>query len=985
MPENPANPNDPTKPKPAGPKRRPNDKKELYGLIFPGLMDQVEIELYCIRKGGSWKGKQGQTLGMGEFFHYKRLMQILWPKDAHHRWSDLMLAETLRSTILAVLGPRDSGKTHCALTRYALTDYFAFPHNTLILVSSTDVRGLELRVWGDMKNMFKQAKDRYPSLPGHLLDSKHAICTDNLIEGETRDLRKGIICWVRDSMIDTPSGQRPIQDIRVGDAVYNASGVGRVYETQCSIAKQIVRVTLNDGRKFDCTPEHPFFTQRGWVDAVGLKTCDRVFSADETVRLLRRTTRTRIPESKTLFSHLPGQASGPSMRFLQKGFQASKTKSYPSEGVGEVLQHNMCEPLGSSIQTSFHQKDRFHLPELWKEDEECAFWQTILLSSLQESSKESEMQELRGEVCFNQTLRDKTEEEVLRSILQSELDWTKTVSGQRQDHQNRTHGCKAVPSSKDSPQDLHRQNISWEDQALVRVGHSVPKVEARRGSRWVETLNEIIQNSGRKTHQRTEQAWVESVEILSPEGDERFDVSEGGYRVYNFSVDTHPSYSVNGVVVHNCIPCMSSGGSWQGLGKYVGIKQKRRRLLGDESQLMKAGYLDALANLNSGTGEGHDFKGVFVGNPLGIGDPLDRISEPKNGWGTEGEIKKTTVWDNRFENGRTLNLVGEDSPNFDYPQDQPPKYPWMINAKSIEAVASFYGKDSLQYWSQCKGVRKAGLNGRRVFTRNLAIKFKAFEEVAWKNDQQVRIYAVDAAYGEVGGDRCVGGWGSFGRDVNGDMILHMNPHVIIPVKAGTDISAEDQIAEFVRQDCISLKIPAENVFYDATGRGSLGTAFARIWSPFVNPVEFGGRATNRQVSAELMIVDPETQKMRPKTCYEHFSKFVTELWFMARYVIESGQMRGLTEEVLEDGSTREWKMVTGNRIEIEAKIDTKERMGRSPDLMDWWVTVVEGARQKGFQLRALAAPQKPQNDDWKDTLRKKAMDLHHAGALNYSA
>jgi len=430
---------------------------------------------------------------------------------------------------------------------------------------------------------------------------------------------------------------------------------------------------------------------------------------------------------------------------------------------------------------------------------------------------------------------------------------------------------------------------------------------------------------------------------------------------------------------------MSSGGSWQGLGKYVGIKQKRRRLLGDESQLMKAGYLDALANLNSGTGEGHDFKGVFVGNPLGIGDPLDRISEPKNGWGTEGEITKTTVWDNRFENGRTVNLVGTDSPNEDYPKDQPTKYPWMINSKSIESVAAFYGRDSLQFWSQCKGVRKAGLNGRRIFTRNIAIKFKAFEEVAWKDDRQTKIYAVDAAYGEVGGDRCVGGWGSFGLDANGDLIIHMMPHVIIPVKAGTDTEPEDQIVMFVREACIEAGIPANHVFYDATGRGSLGTAFSRIWSPFVNPLEFGGKPTSRPVSTELQIYDESERKMRPKRCDEHFSKFVTELWFMTRYAMEAGQFRGLTEDVLEDGMTREWTMVAGNRIEIEPKIKTKERMGRSPDLMDWLATLIEGARQKGFQLRSVAAPQKPQNDDWKDTLRKKALDLHHAGALNYSA
>jgi len=627
MSENPANPNDPAVPRFSGPKRNPKAKKDLYGLSFPPVMDAIAIEMHMISKGSQWKGKQGQTIGMGAFFHYRRLQQLLWPKDVHHRWSDLMLEEILKNTITAIMGPKDSGKTHVALTRYALTDYFCHPQDTLIMVSSTDVRGLELRVWGDMKTMFNQAKARYPSLPGHLIDSKHAVATDNLIEDGTRDLRRGIIC----------------------------------------------------------------------------------------------------------------------------------------------------------------------------------------------------------------------------------------------------------------------------------------------------------------------------------------------------------------------LPTMSSGGSWQGLGKYVGIKQKRRRLLADECALMRTGFLDALSNLNSGNQEGNEFKGVFVGNPLGIGDPLDRIAEPKNGWGTEGEIKKTSVWDNRFEKGRTINLVGTDSPNFDYPPDEPVKFPWMISRKSIESVSNFYGKDSLQYWSQCLGVRKAGINGRRVITRNIAIKFRAMDEVAWKDDRQTKIYAVDAAYGDVGGDRCVGGWASFGMDANGDMIFNMNPHVIIPVKAGTEIPPEDQIVEFVRGACIEAGIPADHVYYDATGRGSLGTAFSRVWSPFVNPLEFGGRATSRPVSSELILMDPDTRQMRPKTCHEHFSKFVTELWFMVRYAIEAGQVRGLTEDVLEDGYTREWKMVANNKIEIERKIDTKERMGRSPDLFDWLATLVEGARQKGFQLRSLAAPQKPQNDDWKDTLRKKAMDLHHAGALNYSA
>jgi len=599
MSENPANPNDPTVPRFSGPKRNPKAKKNLYGLSFPPIMDAIEIELYCIRKGGSWKGKQGQTLGMGDFFHYKRLMQLLWPKDAHHRWSDLILEETLRSTILAVLGPRDSGKTHCALTRYALTDYFAFPHNTLILVSSTDVRGLELRVWGDMKNMFKQAKDRYPSLPGHLLDSKHAICTDNLIEGETRDLRKGIICFLAGTQVDTPSGKKSIETIRPGEEVFNAFGIGKVTETQCSIAKELVRVTLSDGRTIDCTPEHPFFTRRGWVYASKLKTYDKVFSIHETLRLLQPTTRTRIPKQKTLLCSLSGQASRKTMRILSGNLQTSKTETKSPATLGKVLQHDVCEPMGGSKWTGTKANDT-ELRSLWK-DLSGPSESNVLHPAVPAASTSKKLRRMRKAFHISDSFKEEQTDEVLRIILQMEKQGPKKRTGPLESYERGTNGRFGIHRNGTSSQSSYGQKNQKKRSAFLRNRHSVPVAETGSRNRWWDSSDSIQAKGGREENRRTEHAWVASVEILKDESSGRTGRCDSGHRVYNLSVDNHPSYSVNGVVVHNCIPCMSSGGSWQGLGKYVGIKQKRRRLLGDESQLMKAGYLDALANLNSGT------------------------------------------------------------------------------------------------------------------------------------------------------------------------------------------------------------------------------------------------------------------------------------------------------------------------------------------------------------------------------------------------
>jgi len=122
---------------------------------------------------------------------------------------------------------------------------------------------------------------------------------------------------------------------------------------------------------------------------------------------------------------------------------------------------------------------------------------------------------------------------------------------------------------------------------------------------------------------------------------------------------------------------------------------------------------------------------------------------------------------------------------------------------------------------------------------------------------------------------------------------------------------------------------------------------------------------------DFFIIDDKTGDKRLKRCDEHYRKFVTELWWSVRLAIESDQIRNLPEEVAREGYLREWQEVAGNRIEIESKVDMKERVGYSPDKMDWFVTCVEGARRKGFQISKLAgqvtASDKP---DWLSELSK---------------
>lgn len=418
------------------------------------------------------------------------------------------------------------------------------------------------------------------------------------------------------------------------------------------------------------------------------------------------------------------------------------------------------------------------------------------------------------------------------------------------------------------------------------------------------------------------------------------------------------------------------------IGEVVGLKQKRRRLYGDEFQHMKPAFLtDGLPNLNSG-----DFKGIFSGNPIGDGDCLDKLAEPKDGWGSISEPETTTVWDTRDIGGRCINLIGTNSPNFDFPQDPAPRFPYMIHQKSIDRISARWGENSFQFYRYAKGTRIAGMDAKKVITRDMCIEHHAMEKAFWVNETRTSVYAVDSAYGNIGGDRCVGGSIEYGRDVTGHSILSVNRPVIIPVKphkiAGR--SPEDQIALYVRDECERDGIPPRNVFYDATGRGSLGTAFSRLWSADVNPIEFGGAPTERPVNSELMIRDLKDGHMRLMTARERFSKFVTELWWSVRYVIEANQMRNLPEDVMLELSRRIWRTVRGDKYEVETKDEMKERVDESPDLADWLVTAVEGARRLGFQIADMELKDQLHNSDqWKKDLKDKAAKLQGAGQLTY--
>lgn len=416
------------------------------------------------------------------------------------------------------------------------------------------------------------------------------------------------------------------------------------------------------------------------------------------------------------------------------------------------------------------------------------------------------------------------------------------------------------------------------------------------------------------------------------------------------------------------VPC-KKGSQWVGLGAYAGVKPPKGGRLGhfgDEVSFMHPTFLDAYANWY-----GKAFEAILDGNPTDLDDPLCKAAKPKGGWEGWSDTGKTQEWRSTFYNAWVIALDGRDSPNMDYPKELPPRYPYLINHKKHEAVAALHGKDHPLYMQQCVGKPVPGLEKFRIVPHSLPEKAGATNGVVWDGaDALTDVLSLDAAYGGEGGDRCVLTNLRFGKEVNGGDVIDMVKQIDVPISLGWKASlAEEQIAKFCKEYAESNRIPPRNFFFDA--RSTLAMTLARVWSAEVNAVDFGGNATDRPVSQDEYIDDPKTGERRLKKCNEHYSKFVTELWFTIYYLMIGKQIRGLTTEVIAELRRRIWKKVSGDRIQAESKKEMKLRLNESPDLADSLVTGVEGCRRLGFIIAVLKPKDVQQpDDDW----LQKALD-----------
>jgi DNA repair protein RadD len=74
-------------------------------------------------------------------------------------------------------------------------------------------------------------------------------------------------CFVEGTLVSTPSGDLPIEQVQPGMFVCHARGVDRVIATSARPVNELVTLEYSDGTAITCTPNHPIFTESGWKSA----------------------------------------------------------------------------------------------------------------------------------------------------------------------------------------------------------------------------------------------------------------------------------------------------------------------------------------------------------------------------------------------------------------------------------------------------------------------------------------------------------------------------------------------------------------------------------------------------------------------------------------------------------------------------------------------------------------------------------------------
>lgn len=388
------------------------------------------------------------------------------------------------------------------------------PRQKLKLVSTSDeCPGKAECPFGDV--CFVE-KAREKAKKANIVVVNHSLLiADSLVRVRTQGER-GLLPDIGAIVVDEcfPAGTlvdgRPIEEIKVGDTVsafdektgqMEPREVTRLYRNP--VGEQLVEVTVA-GRTIVATPGHPFWTQRGWVDAIDLTDADNLLihgtpttssSAHDDLRMVRSAVHTDRPaEVRERSAQGAGVLSAGALDGVAQRVHAAEARGRNGQR-GSQPSYEGAESHGVSCGEGEGQGhvegNGAQAPGAWRER--------------------------LGD--------DRAAEVVARNAGQRVVFRVRGAGGDGAD--------KRVADA-------------------LQAGSGASAGDDRRGSRRGVALLDSPQGFGREEGQVLAWARVDRVQVHQRAGDDRFDGLCPDGHVYNIEVEGLHTYTAHDVVVHNC-------------------------------------------------------------------------------------------------------------------------------------------------------------------------------------------------------------------------------------------------------------------------------------------------------------------------------------------------------------------------------------------------------------------------------------------------
>jgi hypothetical protein len=353
------------------------------------------------------------------------------------------------------------------------------------------------------------------------------------------------------------------------------------------------------------------------------------------------------------------------------------------------------------------------------------------------------------------------------------------------------------------------------------------------------------------------------------------------------------------------------------VGKMIGIHQERIIFCADDlTELSEAITEAAFYNLSRGC---EHFQMVGIGNPKSFYDPFGKFVAPIKGWDS------ISVEDEEWETARGLCLHFDATKN---PRivDGDERLTWMDTQADIDKEIAIHGGSSASFWRMVRGYWSPTGVVEHIYSEIEIVNAQADQPAIWRDEMLTKVSFLDPSFTSQG-DRTVAYFGTFGFNRQGLKTLQYDDYVLFHEDVtDKETTRSQQLIKWWKALCEMRGVTPRHAGFDSTGAGAVfGDVVDVYWSKEVFKLNFSGAATDKPVSA-----------FDSTPCSERYANRCSEIWFSAKEAMRSGQIKGLSADVIQELCTRKKEDEKGLqlRIRVESKLAMFQHTDKSPDIAD---------------------------------------------------